>query len=96
MDKIIIDPGIGFGKSFQHNIEIIKNLHRFRCLNKPILIGVSRKAFIGHILDNAPINERLIGSVSAALICALNGANIVRAHDVRETVEGLKMVKALQ
>ncbi|MBF0473280.1 MAG: dihydropteroate synthase [Nitrospirae bacterium] len=92
--KIIIDPGIGFGKTFQHNIKIIQNLNRFKRLDKPILIGVSRKAFIGAILDNAPAQERLIGSVSTALICAMNGANILRVHDVKETVQSLKILKA--
>ena len=93
-DMIIIDPGIGFGKTYQHNIEIIKNLNRFKILGKPILIGVSRKAFIGQILEGAPVTDRLIGSVVTALSCVAAGANILRVHDVRETVQGLKILRA--
>ena len=83
-DKIIIDPGIGFGKTFDHNLEIIKNLREFTLLEKPLLVGVSRKAFIGKILGDAPVSERLEGSEAAAAISILNGANIIRVHDVKE------------
>jgi len=83
-DKIIIDPGIGFGKTFDHNLEIIKNLREFTLLEKPLLVGVSRKAFIGKILGDAPVSERLEGSEAAAAISVLNGANIIRVHDVKE------------
>jgi len=83
-DKIIIDPGIGFGKTFDHNLEIIKNLREFTLLEKPLLVGVSRKAFIGKILGDAPVSERLEGSGAAAAISILNGANIIRVHDVKE------------
>lgn len=83
-DKIIIDPGIGFGKTFDHNLEIIKNLHEFTLLEKPLLVGVSRKAFIGKILGDAPASERLEGTAAAVAISILNGANIVRVHDVKE------------
>jgi dihydropteroate synthase len=83
-DKIIIDPGIGFGKTFDHNLEIIKNLHEFTLLEKPLLVGVSRKAFIGKILGDTPASERLEGTAAAAAISILNGANIIRVHDVKE------------
>jgi len=83
-DKIIIDPGIGFGKAFEHNLEIIKNLHEFTLLEKPLLVGVSRKAFIGKILGDAPASERLEGTAAAVAISILNGANIIRVHDVKE------------
>lgn len=83
-DKIIIDPGIGFGKTLDHNLEIIKNLHEFTLLEKPLLAGVSRKAFIGKILGNAPASERLEGTAAAVTISILNGANIIRVHDVKE------------
>lgn len=92
-DMIIIDPGIGFGKTFEHNIEIIKNLHRFKFLGKPILIGVSKKAFIGSLLGGVPPSQRLIGSIAAALACIMNGADIIRVHDVKETVQGLKIFR---
>lgn len=83
-DKIIIDPGIGFGKTFEHNLEIIKNLHEFTLLEKPLLVGVSRKAFIGKILGDAPASERLEGTAAAVAISISNGANIIRVHDVKE------------
>lgn len=83
-DKIIIDPGIGFGKTFDHNLEIIKNLREFILLEKPLLVGVSRKAFIGKILGDAPASERLEGTAAAVAISILNGANIIRVHDVKE------------
>lgn len=83
-DKIIIDPGIGFGKTFDHNLEIIKNLHEFTFLEKPVLVGPSRKAFIGKILDDAPVSERLEGTASAVAVAIFNGANIIRVHDVKE------------
>ncbi|MFA5847221.1 MAG: dihydropteroate synthase [Thermodesulfovibrionales bacterium] len=83
-DKIVIDPGIGFGKTFDHNLEIIKNLHEFTLLEKPLLIGPSRKAFLGKILNDAPASERLEGTAAAVAISILNGADIVRVHDVKE------------
>jgi len=83
-DKIIVDPGIGFGKTFDHNLEIIKNLREFTLLEKPVLVGVSRKAFIGKILGDVPASERLEGTAAAVAISILNGANIVRVHDVKE------------
>ncbi|MEK7332384.1 MAG: dihydropteroate synthase [Nitrospirota bacterium] len=83
-DKIIIDPGIGFGKTFDHNLEIIKNLNEFTLLEKPLLIGPSRKAFIGKILGDVPASERLEGTAAAVAISILNGANIIRVHDVKE------------
>jgi dihydropteroate synthase len=83
-DKIVIDPGIGFGKTLDHNLEIIKNLYEFTLLEKPLLVGVSRKAFIGKILGDAPVSERLEGTAAAVTISILNGANIIRVHDVKE------------
>jgi len=83
-DKIIIDPGIGFGKTLDHNLEIIKNLREFTLLEKPLLAGVSRKAFIGKILGDVSASERLEGTAAAVAISILNGANIIRVHDVKE------------
>src|SRR4030043_1130831 len=90
-DKIIIDPGIGFGKTFAHNLEIINNLYEFTLLEKPILIGTSRKAFIGKILGEVPATERLEGTAAAVAISIVNGANVVRVHDVKETVKVAKV-----
>ncbi|MGC8686998.1 MAG: dihydropteroate synthase [Thermoplasmata archaeon] len=93
-DLIAIDPGIGFGKKIQHNIQILKELSSFRSLGFPIVLGASRKGFIGEIL-NKNVNERLIGSVSTALIAAINGAKILRVHDVKETKEALQIFEEL-
>ena len=89
-DRIIIDPGIGFGKALEHNLEILKRLKEFKILGQPILVGPSRKSFIGKILNVKP-QERLFGTVSACVLAAGNGANILRAHDVKEVSEALKV-----
>lgn len=95
-DKIMIDPGIGFGKTLEHNLEIIRNLREFTLLGKPIAIGVSRKAFIGKILGDVPSSERLEGTAAAVAISILNGANIVRVHDVKEMVKVAKVADAIK
>jgi dihydropteroate synthase len=82
--KIIIDPGIGFGKRLQDNLNILKNLKEFSILGCPILIGCSRKSFIGRILGLPP-EERLEGSLAALAASVINGANVVRVHDVKES-----------
>lgn len=87
-DRIMVDPGIGFGKTVDHNIEILSRLREFRSLGKPVVIGVSRKSFIGAISPST-VEDRLGGSVAAATIAAIHSANIVRAHDVGETVQAL-------
>jgi len=92
--NIIIDPGIGFGKTFEHNLEILANLGRFRVLDRPILIGVSRKSFIGKILNLEP-KERVFGSIAAAVIAVKNGADIIRTHDVRQTREAVMVADAI-
>lgn len=86
--RIMVDPGIGFGKTLEHNLEILARLGEFKALGKPVVIGVSRKSFIGKI-TRAPAEERVGGSIAAALVAAKNGASIVRVHDVRETVDAL-------
>lgn len=94
-DKIIVDPGIGFGKKPEHNLEIIKRLAEFRALGKPILIGTSRKSFIGNILG-ADLHGRSIGTLATCVLAAQNGAKIIRVHDVREASQCLKMVDAVK
>jgi dihydropteroate synthase len=85
-NMIILDPGIGFGKTVEHNLEIIKRLNEFSGFEKPVLLGHSRKSFIGKILDDLPVSERLEGTAAAAAIGIFNGASIIRVHDVREMV----------
>lgn len=92
-DNVIIDPGIGFGKSIEHNLEILNRLNEFRALGKPILIGPSRKSFIGKIL-NVGVEERIFGTVSSCVLAVNNGAKIVRVHDVKEVKQSLKILGA--
>jgi dihydropteroate synthase len=91
--NIILDPGIGFGKTAEQNLEIIKRLGEMRILGMPILIGTSRKSFIGKISGDA--NNRLEGSLASAVLASANGASIVRVHDVAETVRTLKLTDAI-
>lgn len=93
-DKIIIDPGIGFGKTAEHNLQIIRGLTDFRILDKPILIGTSRKSFIGKILKKEA-SERLIGTVASVSAAILNGAHIVRVHDVRAIKDVVRVTDAI-
>ena len=95
-DVIIIDPGIGFAKTFEHNLEIINSLNKFTSLGKPVLIGPSRKAFIGKILGNVATEERLEGTAAAVAISIINGANIVRVHDVKEMARVAKVADAIK
>lgn len=82
-DCLIIDPGIGFGKTLEHNLEILRNLNEFKVLGRPILVGVSRKSFIGKILNVGP-QERIFGTAAAAAVCIKGGCSILRVHDVKE------------
>lgn len=93
-NKIIIDPGFGFGKSLAHNLCLLRSLDKFRALNCPIMVGLSRKSMIGQIID-APPEERAFGSVTAAAIAIGNGANIVRAYEVKGTADAIKVIKAV-
>lgn len=93
--RICIDPGFGFGKNLPHNIELFKKLEYFKeHMNLPVLVGVSRKSMVGQLIGK-PVQERLAGSVAAALCAAARGADIVRVHDVAETVDALKVWRAL-
>jgi dihydropteroate synthase len=83
-DRIIIDPGIGFGKTLEHNLSLLRGLSSFTTLGLPLLVGASRKTFIGRILD-LPVDERLEGSLAAAVVAVMGGAHIIRTHDVKET-----------
>lgn len=93
-DQIAIDPGIGFGKSQEHNLEILKNLGKILELKKPILLGVSRKSFIGDILG-LPADERLEGSLAATALGVAKGASIIRTHDVGATRNAVRVAEAI-
>jgi dihydropteroate synthase len=93
-DQIIVDPGFGFGKSHAHNVELLANLRQLRALGLPVLVGLSRKSTLGE-LTGRDVNDRMAGSISAAVIAVLNGAQIVRSHDVKETVDALRIAGAV-
>lgn len=95
-EKIMIDPGIGFGKTYSHNLEIIRELNRLTELEKPILIGLSRKAFIGYVLGGLSAEERLEGSLAALAVGIANGADMVRVHDVKEAVRAARVAFAIR
>ncbi len=92
--NIILDPGIGFGKTFNHNLKIINNLKDLCNLGHPIMVGTSRKAFIGDILDSPP-EERVEGTIASVVASVINGANIVRVHDVREIKKAIKVTEKI-
>lgn len=93
-EYIILDPGFGFGKTVQHNYQLLKHLNVFAQSGYPVLAGLSRKSMIGAVLDK-PVDQRLIGSVAGALLAVQNGAKILRVHDVAETVDAVKIWQAM-
>ncbi len=93
-DRIVVDPGFGFGKAPRHNIELLANLRQLRSVGRPILVGLSRKSTLGE-LTGRDVGERVPASVAAAVIAVVEGAQIVRAHDVRETVDALRVAAAV-
>ena len=94
-DKIIIDPGFGFGKTFKHNINILNSLSIFNKIKSPILVGLSRKSIIGNIIKK-DVKNRLYGSLSAELLAFLNGANIIRTHNVKACSDVLKVATTIK
>jgi dihydropteroate synthase len=94
-ESVLLDPGIGFGKTLDHNLQLLRGLAIFAALGQPLLVGVSRKAFIGKILNLEP-DQRLEGSLAANVAAVLGGANIVRVHDVAETCKAIKVADALR
>jgi len=94
-NNIILDPGFGFGKTLEQNYQLLAQLRRFSELRLPMLVGMSRKNMIGQLLK-LEAKDRLIGGVSCALIAAQHGANIIRVHDVKETVQALTILKAVK
>ncbi|CAN5378382.1 dihydropteroate synthase [soil metagenome] len=93
-ENVLIDPGFGFGKTLQHNLSLLKSLDTFTNLGVPLLVGLSRKAMIGHLLG-LPVAERLAASLALAVWAVSKGAVIIRTHDVKPTVEAVKMVAAI-
>ena len=93
-ERVVVDPGFGFGKTLEHNLRLMREVERFSDLG-PVLVGVSRKSMIGTILDGAPVEGRLHGSVALAAFSVGRGAKILRVHDVRETVEAVRIINAV-
>ncbi|NMP33388.1 dihydropteroate synthase [Thalassotalea sp. M1531] len=93
--RLIVDPGFGFGKTLEQNYQLLNQLSDFEELDLPLLVGISRKSMIGNLL-NADVDERLAGSLSAAIISAQQGAKIIRVHDVKETVDALTVLQVTQ
>lgn len=93
-ERLLLDPGFGFGKSLQHNLSLLKQLDRVLGEGLPLLVGMSRKSMIGAVLD-VPVEQRLHGSVAVAVMAAWQGAKVIRAHDVKATVEAMEMVAAV-
>uniref|UniRef100_A0A7V3ZZE4 Dihydropteroate synthase n=1 Tax=candidate division WOR-3 bacterium TaxID=2052148 RepID=A0A7V3ZZE4_UNCW3 len=95
-DRIIIDPGIGFGKNLEHNLEILKKIDEFKKMGFPLLVGHSRKSMVGILLGNVPPDERLYGTLGISAYLIFKGVNIIRVHDVKPHVELRKVVEALK
>jgi dihydropteroate synthase len=94
-DFIMLDPGIGFGKKLQHNLQLLRNLDSLLALGQPIMVGASRKSMIGALLGDRPVADRVSGSVAAALFAATRGAKLIRAHDVGATADALRIWQSL-
>jgi dihydropteroate synthase len=94
-ERIVVDPGFGFGKTREHNLILLRRLREFRCLGFPVLAGTSRKTFIGATLGDLPTNERLEGTAATVALAVAAGASIVRVHDVRQMVRVARMVEAV-
>lgn len=92
-EKLLLDPGFGFGKNLSHNYSLLARLAEFHHFNLPLLVGMSRKSMIGQLLNVGP-SERLSGSLACAVIAAMQGAHIIRVHDAKETVEAMRVVEA--
>ncbi len=94
--KIILDPGIGFGKNVEHNLRLIAHLHRFQKFGLPVMIGASRKFMIGEILDQRPTDDRLAGTIALHYHALTKGAKILRVHDVQEASDSIRIFQAVQ
>ncbi len=92
---IAIDPGIGFGKTLDHNLEIIRNLSAFKTIKAPLLLGVSRKTFIGKLCDRPEPSDRLFGTIAACIACIAGGADILRVHDPKEIMDACRVSDAI-
>ena len=95
VENIIIDPGIGFGKKLDHNVQIIRNLNRFKKFDCPVMMGASRKSMIGQILNNRPAERRLAGTIALHYQSLINGAALLRVHDIEEAMDSIRIFSEL-
>ena len=95
-ERILLDPGFGFGKNLTHNLQLLKQLDQLQSLDSPLLVGLSRKSMFAAILGEAAVDQRLYASVAAAVLCWDRGARLFRVHDVKATVDALKVCSAMQ
>ncbi|HEV2111867.1 MAG TPA: dihydropteroate synthase, partial [Gammaproteobacteria bacterium] len=95
-ERIVLDPGFGFGKTLEHNLTLLRCLPELAALGYPLLVGVSRKSMLGTLLGGRPVEQRLYASVAAATAAAMNGARILRVHDVAPTADALKVTSAVR
>lgn len=92
---IAFDPGIGFGKTLEHNLELLAQLERLRTCDRPIVIGVSRKSFLGKVINSAQVSDRLTPAVALTSLLRTRGADVLRVHDVKDNVNALKVTEAI-
>ena len=95
-NRLLLDPGFGFGKTLEHNVQLLAQLDNFKSFNLPLLVGISRKSMIGALLNDAPVDQRVSASVAAAVIAAMKGASIIRVHDVKATSDAMNIVRAVK
>lgn len=93
--RLLLDPGFGFGKTLEHNLRLLAGLKTFTGLGQPLVVGLSRKSMLGALLDDAPTGERLAASLAAGLLAVQRGANILRVHDVKATRDALRVIQAI-
>ena len=95
-ERIALDPGIGFGKTLEHNLRLLGALDRLSALGRPVVVGVSRKSFLGRLQDDAPVDQRLEAGLAAAAVAVFQGASVVRTHDVAATVRAVRLAAAIR
>ncbi len=94
-EQVALDPGIGFGKTLAHNLELLARMGLFRELARPLVLGVSRKSFLGKVVGDLPVADRLAGGLAATSLAVARGVSVVRTHDVRETVHAVRVAEAI-
>lgn len=94
-NRLLLDPGFGFGKTLAHNVQLLSQLEHFMSFDLPLLVGISRKSMLGALLNDAPVDQRVYASVAAAVIAAMKGATVIRVHDVKATNDAIQIVRAI-